>query len=63
MSHYLGNVSIQNNPRVPCDVMGAVLLLIFKNEFAFIVLCLSFSFRYLVEVKLFQSLTNETTST
>ena len=39
---------------------GAVLFLIFTNEFVFIVLCLSFSFRYLVDLKLVQSLTNET---
>ena len=43
------------------DTKGAVLLLIFTNEFVFIVLCLSFSFRYLVEFKLFQSLKNEAT--
>ena len=43
------------------DTKGAVLLLIFRNEFVFIVMCLSFSFIYLVELKLFQSLKNEAT--
>ena len=38
------------------DTKGVVLFLIFTNEFVFIVLCLSFSFRYLVKIKLFQSL-------
>ena len=43
------------------DTKGAVLLLILMNEFVFIVLCLSFSCSYLVELRLFQSLTNEAT--
>ena len=41
------------------DRKGVVLLLIFTNELAFIVLYLSFSFKYLVELKLLQSLMNE----
>ena len=57
----MGNVSVQPNQRVPFGVMllikkGAVSLLILTNEFVFIVLGLSFSFRYLVELKLLQSL-------
>ena len=44
------------------DTKGSVLLLIFTNKFSIIVLDLSFSFRYLVELKLLQSLKNEATS-
>ena len=44
------------------DTKGSVLLLIYKNKFQFIVLDLSFSFRYLVQLKLLQSLMNEATS-
>ena len=33
------------------DTKGAVLSIIFKNEFVFMVLCLSFSFRYAIEFK------------
>ena len=43
------------------DTKGVVLLLIFANEFICIVLCLSFLFRHLVELKLFQGLRIEAT--
>ena len=43
------------------DTKGPMLLLIFKNELIFIILCLSFSFKYLVELKVFKSLKNEAT--
>ena len=60
------NMSIKHNPKIPFGVIlliekGAVLLLIFTNDFVFIVLCLSFSLTYLVESKLLQSLKNEAT--
>ena len=45
-----------------CWYKGSVLLLIYTNKFQFIVLDLSFSFRYLVQLKLLQSLKNEATS-
>ena len=59
-------MSIQHNLRAPFGVMlliqkGAVLLLIFTNEFVFMVLCLPFSIKYLAELMLFQSLKNEAT--
>ena len=59
-------MNIQHSTRVPFGVMllikmGAVLFLIFTNGFVFIVLYLSFSLRYLVELKLLQSLNNEAT--
>ena len=43
------------------DTKAVVLLLIFTNEFGFLVLYLSFSFRYLAELKLLQGPKNEVT--
>ena len=43
------------------DTKGEVLLLIFTNEFVSVVLYLSFSLRYLLELKLFQNIRNEAT--
>ena len=46
-----------------CHIIGtksAVLLLIFRNKFV-LALYLSFSFRYLIELKLLQNLKNEAT--
>ena len=64
MSHQLGKVSIQQNAKVP---FGNMLLIKRVQYFAeltnkcLLVLYLSISFRYLVELKLLQNLKNKTT--
>ena len=65
MSHYLGNESLVEYTTQPkgsfwCHVFvrkGAVLILIFMNKFV-LVLYLSFSFKYVLELKLPQNLKN-----
>ena len=60
---WAGNVSIQHNPKVPFGVMLLIqrvqyLLVILLNKFLFSFV--SFSFRYVVELKLLQNLKSET---